>query len=61
MTKNLAKGSWYTVTTTSTCDITDANGTPLGTAEVGKQYTFKATTDEITFSDDTAIVQINPQ
>lgn len=57
MTKNLVKGAWYTVTTATTCDITDANGTLLGTAEAGKQCIFKATTDQINFSDEHAIVQ----
>lgn len=61
MTKTLVKGSWYTVTTASTCTITDANGTTLGTAEAGKQFSFQATTELITFSDDSATVLANPK
>ncbi len=61
MTKKLVKGAWYTVTTATTCDITDANGTLLGTAEVGKQLYFQATTELITFSDPAATVLSNPQ
>lgn len=57
MEKLLVKGTWYTVTTGSTCDVVDAEGRPLGTAEAGKQLTFKASTERITFSDDAAEVQ----
>ena len=57
MEKLLVKGTWYTVTTGSTCDVVDAKGRPLGTAEAGKQLTFKASTERITFSDDAAEVQ----
>lgn len=61
MTKTLVKGSWYTVTTASTCTITDANGTTLGIAEAGKQFAFQATTELITFSDAAATVLANPK
>lgn len=59
MTKTLVEGYWYTVTTATTCDVTDANGKPLGTATAGSQLSFKASTAEITFSDPDASVLVN--
>lgn len=60
MEKLLIKGDWYTVTTKSTCSVTDAAGTPLGTAIAGSQLSFQATSDLITFSDPAAEVLCVP-
>ena len=48
-------GTWYTVASTTTCEITDtATGTPLGTADAGS-YTFQAQGNLTTLSDDSAL------
>lgn len=60
MQKVLVKGYWYTVTTKSTCSVTDAAGNPLGTATAGSQLSFQATSDLITFSDPAAEVLCVP-
>lgn len=60
MKKILVKGDWYTVTTATTCSVTDANGKPLGTATAGSQLSFQASTEQITFSDDAAEVLVVP-
>lgn len=56
MEKILVKGDWYTVTTKSTCSVTDAAGNPLGTAIAGSQLSFQASSGRITFSDPAAEV-----
>lgn len=48
-------GAWYTVATSTTCEITDtATGTPLGSANAGS-YTFQAQGNLTTLSDDSAL------
>lgn len=48
-------GAWYTVASSTTCQITDtATGTPLGTADAGS-YTFQAQGNLTTLSDDSAL------
>lgn len=49
-------GTWYVVTTDSSCTVTDANGKTLCTAVAGTQKPFLATTMEVTLSDEGATV-----
>ena len=49
-------GTWYVVTTDSSCTVTDANGKTLCTAVAGTQKPFLATTMEVTLSDAGATV-----
>lgn len=49
-------GTWYVVTTDSSCTVTDANGKTLCTAVAGTQKPFLATTMEVTLSDTGATV-----
>lgn len=56
MQKKLTIGRTYAVTTATTCDVTDANGTLITTATAGQQVVFVAPTTTITFSDDSAAV-----
>ena len=53
---NVTPRKWYVVTTDSTCEVTDANGKLLCTAEAGEQKLFFATTPTVTLSDETATV-----
>lgn len=56
MQKTLIIGRTYAVTTTSSCDVTDANGTLITTVYAGQQAVFVAPTTTVTFSDDAASV-----
>lgn len=56
MQKSLTIGRTYAVTTASTCEVTDANGTLITTASAGQQVVFVAPTTTVTFSDDSASV-----
>lgn len=49
-------GTWYVVTTDSSCTVTDSNGKVLCTAVAGTQTPFLATTMEVTLSDEGATV-----
>lgn len=49
-------GTWYVVTTDSSCTVTDSNGKVLCTAVAGTQAPFLATTMEVTLSDEGATV-----
>lgn len=49
-------GTWYVVTTDSSCTVTDANGKTLCTAVAGTQTPFLATTMEVTLSDSGATI-----
>lgn len=56
MDKTLTIGRTYAVTTSTTCDVTDANGSLVTTAFAGQQAIFVAPTTTVTFSDDSASV-----
>lgn len=56
MEKQLVVGRTYAVTTSSTCNVTDANGTLITTATAGQQVVFVAPTTTVSFSDDSASV-----
>lgn len=56
MEKQLVVGRTYAVTTSSTCNVTDANGTLITSASAGQQVVFVAPTTTVTFSDDSASV-----
>lgn len=56
MEKTLTVGRTYAVTTASTCDVTDANGTLITSAASGQQVVFVAPTTTVSFSDDSASV-----
>lgn len=56
MQKTLTIGRTYAVTTSTSCTVTDSNGTLLTTAYAGQQVVFVAPTSTVTFSDDSATV-----
>lgn len=56
MTKILVVGRTYAVTTSTSCDVTDADGALVTTAYSGQQAIFVAPTTTVSFSDDSASV-----